>query len=85
LGLNLLWGHPIPEMEELGHVENPQGLDNEIDIISRRSKSPRDILREFMTVTGLRIDYLKNEKDFSVKAESPVGMASLTDQVSIRI
>ena len=82
-----LLGLPVPEIEieKLEHVKNSQGLDNELDIMSRRSKPPRDIVREFVAVTGLRIDYLRNEKDFSVKVESPVGMGSLADQVSVRI
>ena len=82
-----LLGYSVPKIEinESDHVNNSQGLTNEIDVVSRRSNSPEDIVNEFMSVTAMRTAYLKAEDDFSVEAESPVGIGSLSDQVSVRI
>jgi len=78
---------PSPELEikELRHVRNSQGLVNEIDVVSRRHKSNNELIEEFLEVTRKRIEYLHKSKDFSVKAESPIGIGTLSDQVSVRI
>ena len=81
LGRNL----PDITLDEMGHIRNEQGSKNEIDVVSRRSMTPRAVLEEFSEVNSERLKMLSRQIDFSVEADSPIGKGSVADQVSVRV
>jgi len=82
-----LLGRPVSDHvpKNTKHVNNDQGLKNEIDVDLRRSRSINTILDEFKEVTTERKKILHLQQDFSEKADSPIGTGSITDLLSIRI
>ena len=82
-------GRPSPDHApaETGHVKNEVGQRNEVVVDWRRSSSGAKVLEEFQQVTGERLVLLKamNEADFQVETQTPIGLGTVTQFLSIRI
>ena len=72
-------------LQDTSHVRNEQGRKNEIDVVSRRSDTIEDILKEFRNVNSERLAVLNSQSDFQSEADSPAGKGTFADQVSVRI
>ncbi len=86
---SVLLGRPAPEHTpaDTGHVRNPIGEANEVQVDYRRSRSPAEVLEEFREVTGERVAQLRSwgEEDFSKESWTPMGQGTIRDFIEIRI
>ena len=82
-----LLGREVPDLslQETSHIRNDFGLQTEIDVVSRRTMIPAEVLEEFTEVNLERLKVLNGQLDFASEADSPVGKGNVADQVSVRV
>ena len=78
---------PAHTPTDTGHVKSDSGLSNELVVDWRRPWTGQAVLEEFRELTGRRLRDLRamSDDDFAVETQTPLGLAPVSEFVSIRI
>jgi uncharacterized protein (TIGR03083 family) len=87
---SMLLGRPAPQHtipDDLPHIRNDIGRNNEVNVDYRRSWPGAKVLEEFRDVTGERLKLMRSwtDEDFSKESWTPLGPGTVRDFIQIRI